>query len=218
MIARISGTLEGVEGNSAMVAQRVGPEDSVLHEVLLPAYLAARLLDRAGSRITLHTIESLEPHGQSGALTPRLIGFDAESDKRFFGVFTTVKGVGARRALRALARPVGEIARAIEDRDAKELARLPEIGKRLAETIIAELHGKIDEFVAPLPEAPATDKPGSQIEAGAIGSEAARQAIAALVRLGERDDAAHDLVRRAIEDDPALRSADELVAAALGGR
>jgi len=218
MIARITGTLEAIEHNSALITQTLGEHASITREILLPAYLAARLLDRVGGPITLHTVESLEPHGQGGAMTPRLIGFASAEDKRFFAVFTTVKGVGARRALRALARPAGEVASMIEQRDAKELTKLPEIGKRLAETIIAELHGKIDAFVlGPQPGAGA-ERPASQIEAGALGSEAARQAVAALVRLGERDDAARELIERTLDGHPDLESPDELVARALSAR
>ena len=43
--------------------------------------------------------------------------------------------------------PVGEIAQAIESKDARFLCELPEIGKRTAETIIVELSGKVDQFI-----------------------------------------------------------------------
>lgn len=157
MICRISALLESVhapvsssdQASAILVfGEGTGVGAEVAREVLLPSYLAAGLASRVGQRVTLVTIEYLEGQGQGTSFIPRLIGFESAADRDFFELFTTVKGIGNRRALRAMAKPPGVIARAVAERDAKSLTQLPEIGKRLAETVIAELHGKVDGYLS----------------------------------------------------------------------
>ena len=49
----------------------------------------------------------LVPVGNQGS---QLIGFLRPEDRKFFNLFTTVKGIGPKTALKALTVPVGEIA------------------------------------------------------------------------------------------------------------
>jgi Holliday junction DNA helicase RuvA len=218
MIARITGILEQIDENGALIALP-GAQDGtgIAHEILVPAYLGARLERQLGQLVTLHTIEHLEPQAQGASFVPRIIGFASAQERRFFALFTTVKGVGMRRALRALVMTPGEVAQAIAERDPKALVELPEIGKRLAETMIAELHGKVDAYL-PAAASPSDARASSQIEPGRMASEPARRAIAALIRLGEHEREAQALVRRALEAEPSIASADELVAMALASR
>jgi len=182
MIARIAGRLEQVLNGAALIDAGAG----LWYEVLVPACDVERLSRRAGQDVVLHTIHYLEGDPSHGQTVPRLVGFLAEDDRQFFRVFTTVKGIGVRKALRALARPVGEVAAAIQAKDAKFLVALPEIGRRSAEQIIAELHGKVDRFAAPAPaEAPELSEP-------------AAEAVAVLVQLGERRADAMALVQRVL--------------------
>ncbi|MBL8745643.1 MAG: ATP-dependent DNA helicase RuvA [Phycisphaerae bacterium] len=214
MLARVTGILERIDESTAVVMiPGAQPGFDCAYEVMLPAFLAQSLADRVGGPITLHTIQSIESPDQGASFVPRIIGFSATPERRFFELLTTVKGVGTKKALRALAAPVGEVARAITLRDASALSRLPGIGKRLAETIIAELHGKVEAFAG---ESIMEGKPSSGAERGA--QEPFHRAVAALVRLGETQADADRLVRRALEGDAALATADELVAAALGMR
>lgn len=204
MIARITGVLESIDATTALV----DPGGGIAYEILLPAHLAERLGARVGDEVTLHTIEHLEGVAQGAAFRPRIIGFATRAERAFFERLTRVKGLGAKRALRAMARPAGEIAGAITRRDARFLQTLPEIGKRLAETIIAELHGKVDAFTL---EEPGADGSGEIVTISASSA----QAIAALERLGQSRPEAERLVARAIERDPALDSPDAILAAAF---
>lgn len=218
MIARIRGILDEVDDQVAFVSLALASgEDSpsLTHEILIPQYLRGDLLTQLGQVITLHTLEHLEPLSQGSSFVPRLFGFASARERRFFLLFTTVKGVGMRRALRAMAARPEEIARAIDEKDSKALVALPEIGRRLADTIIAELSGKVDEFAAPSGPGAAS---GRHVEVGALASEPARRAMAALIRLGESEREAQALVERAIGDEAAPESADELVALALAAR
>ncbi len=81
-----------------------------------------------------------------GRMTPRLIGFLSEIEREFFELFCSVDGVGVKKALRAMVRPVKEVATAIEEQDAKTLSSLPGIGPAMAERIIAKLRRKVPKF------------------------------------------------------------------------
>ena len=175
------------------------------YEVMIPACDIGKLSSRCGHQIVLHTIHTIEGDPSRGQVTPRLIGFLAEGDREFFKTFTKVKGIGARKALRALVRPIPEIAAAIENKDAKALVALPEIGKRTAEQIIAELNGKVSEFAGDY---------SSQVEAGgevAKISGPGAEAIAILIQLGERRLDAIALVERVGSVAPELETPEEII-------
>lgn len=56
---------------------------------------------------------------------PRLIGFEAARDRQFFELFTTVKGIGNRKALKAMAIEPAAIAALIVAKDAKARPNYP---------------------------------------------------------------------------------------------
>jgi Holliday junction DNA helicase RuvA len=73
-------------------------------------------------------------------------------------VFCSVDGVGVKTALRAMVRPVQDVARAIEQQDVKTLSTLPGIGPATAERIVAKLRRKIAKFALLVPRGQG-DKP-----------------------------------------------------------
>lgn len=85
-------------------------------------------------------------HATANQPRPVLVGFLREVEQEFFERFITVDGLGPTKALRAMVHPVHEIADAIERRDAGYLRRLPGIGGRTAEKVIAALHGKMGKY------------------------------------------------------------------------
>jgi Holliday junction DNA helicase RuvA len=181
MISAITGELRTVHADRAHLA--CGP---MLYEILVPASDITELQSRAGDEITFHTIFDLEGDPTRGGLTPRLIGFLRPEDKRFFQLFITVKGIGPKRALRALVQPTGQIAEAIESKNTRFLIGLPEIGKRTAEQIVAELAGKVTEFAM---IGPARSRPASH-------TISEMEALDAAVQLGiVRSEAEHLLDR-----------------------
>ena len=199
MISRIAGKLEQVDGAAALVDAGAG----LCYEVMVPACDVERLTRRVGQQVLLHTIHYVEGDPGRGNLVPRLVGFLTETDRGFFRVFTTVQGIGIRKALRALARPPAEIASAIQAKDSRLLVALPEIGKRLAERLITELHGKVDDFAG----APAE----GQAERRGKLPEAAAEAIAVLVQLGERRADAEALIDRVLAVAPKLDSPETII-------
>lgn len=212
MLARITGRLESMEGAKALIALPCGPDGvGTAIETLVPGSSVDGLMSRLGEIVTLHTLESLEAQGQGSSFVRRVMGFESREDRRFFELFTTVKGVGGRKALRAMAAPTGRIARAIAERDAAFLQTLPEIGKRLAETVVAELHGKVEAFIT-------GDASPARAPGGGRPSAEGERAVAALVRLGEQRQEAERLVRIAMEIEPKPRTADDILAAAFAAK
>lgn len=189
MICRLSGTLSAVDGPPASTAFTAIVEinGNLAYEVLIPAFLAPRLTSKIGQTVTFITIEYLESHNQGASFIPRLIGFSSARERDFFELFTTVKGIGNKRGLRAMAAEPSVIAAAICAKDAKALTKLPEIGKRMAETVIAELHGKADGFLSES-EIEQLDR-GTSGSAGMAGGisrgPAIEEAISALIALGD---------------------------------
>ncbi len=202
MISRIEGDL--VRAGEEGVELRCG---DVTYGLAVPAADAEGLARRVGERLEFHTLHYLESQGQGNSFVPRLIGFRSRDARAFFEMLTTVKGLGARKALRVLRLPFAKLAEAIARKDVDLLRTLPEIGRRTAETIVAELHGNVDRFFELKPAAgpgdPETGPPA-----------VVRDAVAALARLGESRQEARRLVERALADDPTLATADAVVAAA----
>ena len=141
MIKRLTGVLERVDPSTIDLA--VGAE---VHELLVPDLVRRELQGQTGTTVTLHTLEFLEGTPGRGNLVPRLVGFLSEVEREFFDLICEVDGVGVRKALRAMVRPVGEIATAIEEQDASTLSTLPGIGAATAERMIAKLRRRMPKF------------------------------------------------------------------------
>jgi len=181
MITRVSGTLERVEPTAVEIA--VGP---VVHEVLVTELVRRSLQTKLGQPIVLHTLEYLEGNPTRGNLVPRLVGFLSEVEREFFELICEVDGVGVRKALRAIIRPVGEIAAAIEEQDSKALSGLPGIGGATAERMIAKLRRRMPKFALLV----ARESPG---EAGAA-ADVLGETFDVLRSLGHSDSDARRLV------------------------
>jgi Holliday junction DNA helicase RuvA len=197
MIAGIEGKLVRLGTETAQV--QVG---AITYEVMLPGYCVSALSGLTGSDITLCTMQYYEGSLGGGNLIPRLVGFLAPAEREFFGTFTSVKGLGIRKGLRALSIPIADIASAIESGDEKMLMSLPGIGRRMAQQLVAELRGKLQTF--------------------AFGAEPARvaqtrfqpfqaEALEILVAWGEKRNEAMELIELAGRKHPDVRTAEALV-------
>ncbi len=215
MLTRIQGQLESIS-DDAVPAATLSTGGSIAVEILLPKYLVEALEPKIGQQITLHTEVYLESQGQGTSFVPRVIGFGSTSDRAFFRVFITAKGVGNKKALRAMIEPPSAIAAAIVSKDTKALTKLPEIGKRLAETILAQLSGKIEQFVG---DAIMNQTPNrSTIIEPRTMSGAAGEAVAALMALGEQRIEAERKVSIACTNLPDDTDVDTIVSMIFSGR
>lgn len=179
MIVRLAGTLIEVTEDSVVVER-----EGLAYEVLVPRFSIGELAACRGRQVTLHTIEFFEGNHASGHLTPRILGFLHTEDRAFFTRFVNVKGIGPRKALKALNAPVRKIATWIESGDVKALVGLPGVGKRAAEMIVASLKGKLDDLA--IPEAVTGASQAVEL------SRAQRDALEVLVAWG---DSRHDAQR-----------------------
>jgi Holliday junction DNA helicase RuvA len=205
MIVRLTGTVLEVEAESVVIDR-----DGLSWEVLVPHYALGELAAQRGRQVTLHTLQFFEGNQNSGHLVPRLVGFAHPEDKRFFHRFIEVKGIGPRKALKALAEPTRRVAGYIRQSDAKMLARLPGIGKRAAEVIIATLKDKVEEFAV-----------GGDLAAAGGGAEVAgqltdmqRDALEVLVAWGDGRHDAEQWLARAAQLHPDIDTPADWVRAA----
>ena len=184
MITKISGTLDRIDHTGNCIELAVGP---MVHEVLVTELVRRSLQTKIGQSVTLHTMEFLEGTPGRGNLVPRIVGFLTEVEREFFDLICEVDGVGVRKALRAIIRPVGEIATAIDEQDAKALSTLPGIGAATAERMIAKLRRRMPKFALLI----AREAPG---EAVAGSNDVFSETFEVLRSLGHSDSDARRLV------------------------
>jgi holliday junction DNA helicase RuvA len=177
MITRITGVVNRVLDEDARL--QVGP---IEYGVLIPECVRRQLQVRTGQEVTLHTVEYIEGNQSSNRWTPRLIGFLHESELEFFDLFCTVEKIGVRKALKALARPVKEIADAIQRQDAKWLTTLPGVGTTTAEQIVTTLKRKVTKFA--LAPTPAEGDEGGAAVAVVVDGNVIEDAYNALLSVG----------------------------------
>jgi len=187
-----------------LLANQVG------YEVLLPANVMARLEDRRpGDPLALFIFY----HQTERQPRPVLIGFIDEHEREFVQRFISVEDIGPLKAAKALTLPIGEIARAIENRDVACLRQLKGIGQRTAQKIIAALEGKLDGF-APEAGGPAR----AAAPAGGADPEVIQQVHEVLVtQLGYRGTQARQLLQAAIQRAPAAATPERLLDEVIRG-
>lgn len=142
MITKITGQLIEVQENTATLGV-----DAFEYEVFVSNFTHRHLQLEVGKKVSLFTIDFIDGNPQKGGrMTPRLVGFDSLIEKQFFELFCSVPGLGVKKALRAMVRPVQDIANAIEQQDVKTLTTLPGIGPAMSEKIVAQLRRKMAKF------------------------------------------------------------------------
>src|SRR3954470_22302555 len=200
MISSLTGTLHQVDEDR--IHLRIGP---MVYEAMVPASDIALLQSGIGAEMTFHTILYLEGDASGANMEPRLVAFLRREDKKFFEKFITVKGIGPKKALKALELPTGEIEHAIEPKDAKLFCALPEIAKRTAEQIVAERSGKVADFATSIPESSAS------VLGGGRRTPVEEDAIMALAALGERRLGGEQLLDRVKQTSPATKTTQALI-------
>jgi len=199
VICRLTGRLVSVSEETAVIDL-----GGVGYEVMVPAATIGELHTHIGQDITLFTVQYFEGNPAGAHLIPRLVGFVTEADRDFFRLFTKVKGISSRRALRAMSVPAHQLAAAIEHGDTRLLTTLPEIGKKMASQILAEMQGHCQAFLIP----EAVPPPIAEL------TDAQRIALDILVQWGDRRADAQRWIAAAVEADPSLKVPEDIVRAA----
>jgi Holliday junction DNA helicase RuvA len=197
MIRYIEGKLfKKEEDRIVVLANGIG------YEILLPAIVRQTFVSkRAGEDGDLVKL-FIYYHQTERQPKPMLIGFNFEPEKEFFEKFITVEDIGPPTAVKALILPIPRIARAIEERDSKTLERMKGVGKRMADKIIATLHGKVGKFALmtedQIPEPAEVENFQKQVEDVLIKD------------LGHKVSEAQRLVKEAMMRNPAMTTPEEL--------
>lgn len=198
MITRITGRLVALQSDAAIIAA-----GAFEHEVFIPEFVRRQLQGKIGEEVSLRTIEYLEGNPGRGNLTPRMIGFASDAEREFFDAICSVDGVGVKKALRAMVRPVREVAVAIEEQDVKQLSSLPGIGAGLAERIIAKLRRKMAKFALLVQRELPPEREG---ERGVIAD-----AYDALISLGHSAPDARAKIEHVTADGRKFKSVEDLL-------
>jgi Holliday junction DNA helicase RuvA len=201
LISAISGKLSHVDETSVTI--QAGPFD---YEVLVGDFTRRQLQQKLNEELRLHTLHYIEGSTAGGRLTPRLIGFLTLPERQFFDLFCSVDGVGAKKALRAMVRPVRELAILIEEQDSKALSALPGIGPATSERIIAKLRRKMPRFALMVA---GDDLTGGAPEASPVIEET----YEALVMLGHSEADARHLIDEAIGTGKKFKDTESLLTA-----
>ncbi len=201
MIITISGKLAHVTETA------VGIESAPFeYEVLVADYTRRQLQSQLGETVRLHTLDYIDGNAQGGRLTPRLVGFQTEPERQFFDLFCSVDGVGVKKALRAMVRPVKELAILIDQQDAKGLSALPGIGPATSERIIAKLRRKMPRFALMVQQE-------ISAENNDASSEVVKETFDALVTLGHSESDARKLIDDAIATGKKFKDIESLLTA-----
>jgi Holliday junction DNA helicase RuvA len=203
MITRITGTLGRVLDEELRL--EVGPLE---YQVLVPDFVRRQVQTRLGQELALFTFDYLDGNPMQGRMVPRLIGFVSEAELEFFELFCTVDKVGVRKAMRALVRPIKEIADAIQRQDAKWLTTLPGIGAATAEQVIATLRRKVTKF-ALMREAPTADD--SKAVASQTRGDLIEDSYEALLSVGHSPTEARSRLDKALADGQSFGSVEEIL-------
>ena len=203
MITKLTGVVNRVLDEEIRV--QVGPLE---YQLLVPEFVRRVVQLKLGQETTLHTSDYLDGNPMQGRVVPRLIGFTTEAELEFFELFCTVDKVGVRKALKALMRPVKEIADAIQRQDVKWLTTLPGIGPATAEQIVATLRRKVTKF-ALMPTTGAAAQPAP----GAIDGNVLEDAYQALLTVGHSPAEARDRLDKALATGKKFGSVEDVLLA-----
>ncbi len=205
MITRITGQLRRVLDEEVRV--QAGPFE---YQVLVPDFVRRRLQGEIGQEVTLYTSEFLEGNPMQGRVVPRLLGFTTEAEQEFFELFCTVDKVGTRKAIKALVRPIREIANAIQRQDAKWLTTLPGIGPATAEQVVATLRRKVTKF-ALMPGVSDGDSVQAAGSPPPVDGNVIEDAYQALMSVGHSPVEARNRLDRALAGGKAFKSVEEIL-------
>ncbi len=161
-----------------------------------------------GQYVELYTYLQVKEDGMT------LFGFESVKEKELFLKLTSVSGVGPKLGIAVLATlSADEFARVIATTDVKRLSAVKGLGKKTAEKIILELHGKISaaEIMSASGDSMTFEAPMSAMKLSAADEEA----VAALMGLGFTRAESTQAVKKA--RDAGAASVEEVIMKALQG-
>jgi Holliday junction DNA helicase RuvA len=143
-----------------------------------------------------------------------LFGFESVKEKEIFLKLTSVSGVGPKLGIAVLTGlSADEFATAIATADVKKLSAVKGLGKKTAEKIVLELHGKISaaEVMEASGEPQKTETADPKTKLSAMEEEG----VSALMGLGFTKAESIQAVKKAMETG--VKTVEELIMRALQG-
>lgn len=197
MIAKIQGKMAGKKDGSLFIES-----GGMFYEVLVPLAVMTALEKESarGEPIELVTYHYFQMTQSSGV--PVLIGFKNDVEKEFFEKFISVSGIGPKAACRALAEPFSVIAGAIDAGDEGFLKKLPGIGARKAAEIVAKLKGTVGKYGLIRDES---------LKVSPEKEDISQEAVAVLLQLQYKAGEAEEMIRKALERNPGIKTSEELL-------
>jgi len=178
VIARLSGTVLDLRTDRLVLD--VG---GVGYDLAIPLGTFSAL-PPAGEKAAVH----VHTHVREDALS--LFGFATREEKYVFERLISVSGIGPKVALTVLSGlPLPDLVRAIVTQDARVLATIPGVGKKLAERLGLELKEKLADF-----------RTGAGVPGAPGKTSAVDDAIGALENLGYKLQQAEQAVEKAVRD------------------
>ena len=200
MITSITGVISAVGEEKVTLA--IGP----IHcEIMVPDFVRRKLQTSVNESVSLYTLLYIEGNPQ-GRMNPKMVGFTSEAEREFFELFCSVGGVGPKKALRAMVRPVKDIATMIEQQDTKALSTLPGIGAKTGELIIANLRTKMPKFALL-----ATTEQAEQ--GGQVAGNIVEETFQVLVSLGHSELHARQLIENLVANGEAFDDVEAMIQA-----
>ncbi len=199
MITSVRGVLRAVHDDSLTLS--LGPIDV---DILIPECARRPLQGRLDEIVALHSVFYIDGNQMGGRMTPRLVGFLSAIDREFFEILCSVDGMGVRKSLRAMVRPVRDLARMIHDRDVKLLATFPGIGEAMAERIVAKTRRKVVKFtmiaesIDPVGAAAGDSAGSGNGHPVAAEPDVIQDAYAALLSVGHSESQARERIERVL--------------------
>ena len=205
MISQITGSVIEVGENSVMLLT-----DSIAYEVFVPGSILNHYRKNKNGAAqketeTFYTIQYIEGASGHGNQFMRLVGFKRRVEKEFFQLYTSVEGIGYKTALKSLVFPIQKIALAIETSDLATLKKLPHIGSRTAEKMVATLKGRMQKFALDLKSEPLTAGRES------AGDDLHSEVVQVLRQVGYGDSECSLLIDKALRSNPKIKTAEEMI-------
>lgn len=197
MITRINGKIIE-KGTNYLILDLNG----LGYEVLIPACVMQKLkepisIDNQISLLTYHYYQV-----DQAKSIPILIGFLNQVEKDFFEIFITVSGIGPRAALKALNKPISQIAQAIDEGDLSTLRSLPGIGEQRAKEIVAKLQNKVGKFGL------IKDK---VVSGSPVSKDISEEALDVLLQLEYKKSEAQEMIKKVLDKNSDVNSTEELL-------
>jgi len=199
MISHIRGKIAKRKDSSLVL----DVEGGISYEVLIPGCVMKSLDRHIEPDGMIRLVTYYYHHTDPARSIPVLIGFLNEIEKEFFEKFITVSGIGPKAAVRALNVSLSHVIKAIADGDLATLKSLPGIGEQRAKEIVAKLQNKVGKFGL-IQE--------NEIEIiVAKEPDFVEEATEVLLQLQYKKQEAKEMIRKALERAPNLKTAEELL-------